>query len=91
MEFLDITPLGTTYRYAVKIEQKFKQKRREFAYENSSQSKQGKATPTHMARDREKMDTLRTTIPRCNTRREMKRRKEYRKIPSHNTEECPSK
>jgi hypothetical protein len=27
MEFLDIASLGTTYRYAVKIEQKFKKKR----------------------------------------------------------------
>ena len=26
MEFLDITSLGTTYRYTVKIEQKFKHK-----------------------------------------------------------------
>ena len=30
MEFLDITSLGTAYRYAAKIEQKFKQKKREF-------------------------------------------------------------
>jgi hypothetical protein len=27
MDFLDITSLGTAYRYAVKIEQKFKKKR----------------------------------------------------------------
>jgi hypothetical protein len=27
MDFLDIASLGTTYRYVVKIEQKFKQKR----------------------------------------------------------------
>jgi hypothetical protein len=27
MEFLDISSLGITYRYAVKIEQKFKQKK----------------------------------------------------------------
>ena len=35
MEFLDITSLGTTYRYATKIEQKFKQKKRDFGSVNS--------------------------------------------------------
>jgi hypothetical protein len=36
MEFMGIASLGTTYRYVVKIKKKFKQKRREFGYENSS-------------------------------------------------------
>jgi hypothetical protein len=45
MEFLDIASLGTTYRYAVKIEQKFKQKRREVGSANPSQLKQGKGGP----------------------------------------------
>jgi hypothetical protein len=45
MEFLDISSLGTTYRYAIKIEQKFKQKKREFGSVNSSQQKQGKGKP----------------------------------------------
>ena len=34
MEFLNIFSLGTTYRYAVKIEQKFKQKKRDFGSAN---------------------------------------------------------
>jgi hypothetical protein len=42
MEFLDISSLGTTYRYAVKIEQKFKQKKRDFGSVNL---KQGKGAP----------------------------------------------
>jgi hypothetical protein len=45
MEFLDISSLGVTYRYAVKIEQKFKQKKWEFGSANSSQQKQGKGGP----------------------------------------------
>ena len=45
MEFLNITSLGTTYRYVVNIEHKFKQKRREFGSANSSQPKQGKGVP----------------------------------------------
>jgi hypothetical protein len=45
MEFLDIASLGAAYRYDVKIEQKFKQKRQEFGSANSSQPKQGKGGP----------------------------------------------
>jgi hypothetical protein len=45
MEFLDITSLGTTYRYVVKVEHKFKQKRWEFGSSNSSQPKKGKCGP----------------------------------------------
>ena len=39
MEFLDISSLGTTYRYATKIEQKFKQKKWEFGSMNEKQGK----------------------------------------------------
>ena len=42
MEFLDISSLGTAYRYAAKIEQKFKQKKRDFG---SANQKQGKGAP----------------------------------------------
>jgi hypothetical protein len=44
MEFLDILSLGAAYRYAVKIEQKFKQKnKQEFG---STNQKQGKGNPS---------------------------------------------
>ena len=39
MEFLDISSLGTTYRYAAKIEQKLKQKKRDFGSANQKQGK----------------------------------------------------
>ena len=42
MGFLDITLLGTTYRYAAKIEHKFKHKKRDFG---STNSKRGKGAP----------------------------------------------
>jgi hypothetical protein len=42
MEFLDISSLGVAYRYAAKIEQKFKQKKRDFG---SANQKHGKGTP----------------------------------------------
>ena len=39
MDFLDIASLGTTYRYVIKIEKKFKQKQQEFGSANPSQPK----------------------------------------------------
>jgi hypothetical protein len=42
MEFLDISSLGVAYRYAVKIEQKLKQKTQQFGPGNPSQQKPGK-------------------------------------------------
>jgi hypothetical protein len=39
MEFLDISSLGTTYRYAAKIEHKFKQKKRDFGFANQKKAK----------------------------------------------------
>jgi hypothetical protein len=46
MDFLDISSLSAAYRYAVKIEQKFKhQKKREFGSENMKQPKYDKDNP----------------------------------------------
>jgi hypothetical protein len=45
MEFLDISSLGPAYRYVIKIEQKPKQKTRQFGPGNPSQQKPGKGSP----------------------------------------------
>jgi hypothetical protein len=45
MEFMDISSLVTAYRYAVKIEQKLKQKTRQFGPGNPSQKNLGKGGP----------------------------------------------
>jgi hypothetical protein len=45
MEFLDISSLGAAYRYAIKIEQKLKQKTQQFGNGNPSQKKLGKGGP----------------------------------------------
>jgi hypothetical protein len=45
MEFLDILSLGTAYQYAIKIEQKLKQKTRQFGPRNPSQQNLGKGGP----------------------------------------------
>ena len=39
MDFLDISSFGGAYRYAAKIEQKFKQKKRDFGFVNENQGK----------------------------------------------------
>ena len=46
MKFIDISSLGSAYRYAVKIEQKFKQRNmRDFGSVNTSQQKACKGSP----------------------------------------------
>jgi hypothetical protein len=45
MEFLDISSLGVAYRYAIKIEQKLKQKMWQFGHGDPSQQKPGKGGP----------------------------------------------
>jgi hypothetical protein len=45
MEFLDISSLGMAYQYAVKMEQKLKQKTRQFGPGNPAQKKPGKGDP----------------------------------------------
>jgi hypothetical protein len=48
MDFLDISSLGAAYRYAIKIEQKFKhQKKQEFGSANPQQPKYGKDGPNN--------------------------------------------
>jgi hypothetical protein len=73
MDFLYITSLGMVYRYVVKIEHKFKQKRQEFGSANPSQQRREKMAPTHTTRDQVDMVSLRTNIPRRNTIRSMRR------------------
>jgi hypothetical protein len=45
MDFLDISSLGVAYRYVIKIEQKLKQKKRQFGLGNPSQKNPGKGGP----------------------------------------------
>ena len=58
MEFLDISSLGMAYRYAAKIEQKFKQKKRDFG---SANQKQLKGAPKLRTKDTAKAWWLKKT------------------------------
>jgi hypothetical protein len=90
MDFLDISSLGVAYRYAVKIEQKFKhQNKWEFGSTNPQQPKYdkdgpNKQSPENQSKPQEKKGhgkTKKDTIKWCN----------FHKIPWHNTDECRSK
>ena len=98
MDFLDIASLGMTCRYAIKIEQKFKQKRREFGSVNSSQSKQGKGVPNPHTKGQRKYGHSQEKQPKPKhkkgnqkSKKDMGKWCEYHKIPWHNTKECFSK
>jgi len=86
MEFLNISSLGTTYRYAVKIEQKFKQKKRDFGSTNPKPKgqSQGGVIQDNPSKPQEKNNT---TKPKKDT----VKWREFHKSPTHNTSECRTK
>ena len=95
MEFLDISSLGTAYRYATKIEQKFKQKKWDFGSANQKQGKgasklqnkglsQGMATKDNSSKLQEKNSTAKT-------KKDTRKWCEFHKSFTHNISECRAK
>jgi hypothetical protein len=94
MEFLDISSLGATYRYVVKIEQKFKQQnKQEFGLQIHNNIKYGKDDPNSQKNQPQDNQSK----PHEEKKGNMKMKKdtgkwcEFHKIPWHNTDECHSK
>jgi hypothetical protein len=95
MEFLDISSLGVAYRYAAKIEQKFKQKKRDFGSANQKHGKgtsklqnkrpsQGRVSQDNPPKPQAKNNT---TKPKKDTGKSC----EFHKSSTHNTSECRAK
>eukprot|EP00253_Pinus_taeda_P015810 PITA_15810 len=80
MEFLNISSLGIAYRYVVKIEQKFKQKKRDFGSSNPKPKgqSQGGVTQDNPSKPQEKN---KTTKPKKDTGKWC----EFHNSPTHNT------
>ena len=89
MEILDISSLGVSYWYAVKIEKKFKhQKKCDFGSTKPQQPKYdkddpNKQSPENQSKTQEKKGHGKT--------KDTKKWCEFHKIPWHNTDECRSK
>jgi len=92
MEFLDISWLGTTYWYTIKIAQKFKQKNQDFGYVNP---KQGKGTPKLQNKGniqgmvtQDNPLNLKVKTNTTKTKQDTWKWHELHNSPTHNTSEC---
>ena len=95
MEFLDISLLGATYWYAANIEQKFKQKKRDFG---SINQKKTKVTPKPQNKGQSQGMVAQDNLPKLqennNTVKPNKDKGkwcEFHKSSTHNTSECRAK
>jgi hypothetical protein len=100
MDLLYISLLGVSYRYAVKIEQKFKQRsKQEFGFENMPRKKYGKGNPNshnkgHINKEGQPQDIqFKTQKNKGNGKfkKDTGKRCEFHKVPWHNIDECFSK
>ena len=93
MDFLDISSLGSAYGYAIKIEEKFRQKNKRDSRPANLQQKQGKGIPGPQNTVKENNNQ---SLPRAKkgdgkTKKDTGKWCEFHKSHWHNTDECHSK
>ena len=93
MDFLDISSLGSTYRYAVKIEEKFRQKNKRESGPANPLQKQGKGNPSpqNTVKENDNQSPPQEKKGDRKTKKDTGKWCEFHKIPWHNTDECLSK
>ena len=98
MEFLDISSLGTAYRYFVKIEQKIKQKTRQFGPGNPSQQNLGKGGPNPQKKEQRKYGQYEDNQSKTQANKDTEKTKkdtgkwcDFHKSPWHNIADYCSK
>jgi hypothetical protein len=93
MEFLDISSLGASYQYVVKIKQKFKHHNKwEFWSANPQQPKYGKCNPNpRNSQPQDNQSKLQEKKINGETKKDTGKWWDFHKIPWHNTDECHSK
>jgi hypothetical protein len=90
MDFLDISSLSVAYRYAIKIEQKFKhQNKRDFGSANPQEPKYDKDVPNKQSP--EKQSKPHEKKGHGKTKKDTRKWCDFHKSPWHNTDECRSK
>ena len=90
MDFLDISSLGAAYRYAVKIEKKFKhQNKWDFGSVNPQQPKCDKDIPNKQSP--ENQSKTQENKGHEKTKKDTERQCDFHKSLWHNTDECRSK
>jgi hypothetical protein len=98
MEFLYISSLGAAYQYVVKIEQKLKQKTRQFGLGNPSQQKLGRGGPYPQKKGQRKYGQYQDNQSKPQAKKDTRKTKrdtekwcDFHKSPRHNTADCRSK
>jgi hypothetical protein len=90
MDFINISSLGASYRYAVKIEYKFRhQNKWEFGSTNPKQPNHGKDDPNQQPSDNH--SKTHEKKGKGKTKNDIETSCDFHKRPWHNTDECHSK